>query len=113
MLLLQIVELATKIYSKDEVIKVIRDERTTFFASQGYADTPDSSIEADEKLYQLRDAEREKESQRIRTLNEEMKAEAGEDGTYEELKLPEYEERPIKMLFDRITTHEALVRQGS
>ncbi|DAZ94356.1 TPA: hypothetical protein N0F65_000920 [Lagenidium giganteum] len=108
-----ILELANAAYSKDDLLKYIRLEREAL---------GDSQLEQDEAAYKVRDAERQKETERIEALREERRkakeakeAEAAEgeaptevavEGEEEELKTPEKEERPVKLLFDRMKEFE-------
>ncbi|TMW69713.1 hypothetical protein Poli38472_001869 [Pythium oligandrum] len=109
-----ILELANKMPVKDDLLKVIRVERENL---------GDSQLETEEAAWKVRDKERQDETDRIEKLLEERKKakeerekarqEAIDRGetpaeepteTEEELVTPPVEERPVKLLFDKMST---------
>ncbi|GLE10550.1 hypothetical protein PINS_up022696 [Pythium insidiosum] len=120
-----VLELANAMYSKDDLLRFVRVER-------GAAATalPESPLEKEEAEWKIRDKQREEESKRIETLREERRkrkeeqekarSEAIEKGetppevidedATDPLVTPAIEERPVKKLFDQMSTFSSYER---
>jgi protein kinase C substrate 80K-H len=122
-----IVDLSTQLYQKDDVLKAIRVQLDASHLGA-------SPIEKEEEAFKIRDAERQKETERIEKLMEEKrkakeaaeaaaKTQAEAEGvTYTppptvettdeiELKVPEVETRPVILLFDKVSASQTHRRE--
>ncbi|KAJ0400776.1 hypothetical protein ATCC90586_002052 [Pythium insidiosum] len=120
-----VLELANSMYSKDDLLRFVRAERDAVATP-----LPESPLEKEEAEWKIRDKEREEESKRIETLREERRkrkeeqekarSEAIEKGetppevvdedATDPLVTPTVEERPVKKMFEQMSTFSAYER---